>query len=100
MVLARQGTLLTSMLPVDEYNEAAQSYEIADGTLATPGNSFSYRSSTAGLNNVAESKITTQYGKEGTVTQEFSTETEQEKTFTYDLNASFTAYGLVFGVKF
>ena len=102
MVLARQGTLLTSMLPVDEYNEAAQSYEleeIADGTLATPGNLFSYRSSTAGLNNVAESKITTQYGKEGTVTQEFSTETEQEKTFTYDLNASFTAYGLVFGVK-
>ena len=102
MVLARQGTLLTSMLPVDEYNEAAQSYEleeIADGTLATPGNPFSYRLSTAGLNNVAESKITTQYGKEGTVTQEFSTETEQEKTFTYDLNASFTAYGLVFGVK-
>lgn len=102
MVLARQGTLLTSMLPVDEYNEAAQSYEleeIADVTLATPGNPFSYRSSTAGLNNVAESKITTQYGKEGTVTQEFSTETEQEKTFTYDLNASFTAYGLVFGVK-
>lgn len=102
MVLARQGTLLTSMLPVDEYNEAVQSYEleeIADGTLATPGNPFSYRSSTAGLNNVAESKITTQYGKEGTVTQEFSTETEQEKTFTYDLNASFTAYGLVFGVK-
>lgn len=102
MVLARQGTLLTSMLPVDEYNEAAQSYEleeIADGTLATSGNPFSYRSSTAGLNNVAESKITTQYGKEGTVTQEFSTETEQEKTFTYDLNASFTAYGLVFGVK-
>lgn len=102
MVLARQGTLLTSMLPVDEYNEAAQSYEleeIADGTLATPGNPFSYRSSTAGLNNVAESKITTQYGKEGTVTQEFSTETEQEKTFTYDLNASFIAYGLVFGVK-
>lgn len=102
MVLARQGTLLTSMLPVDEYNEAAQSYEleeIADGTLATPGNPFSYRSSTAGLNNVAESKITIQYGKEGTVTQEFSTETEQEKTFTYDLNASFTAYGLVFGVK-
>lgn len=102
MVLARQGTLLTSMLPVDEYNEAAQSYEleeIADGTLATPGNPFSYRSSTAGLNNVAESKITTQYGKEGTITQEFSTETEQEKTFTYDLNASFTAYGLVFGVK-
>ena len=102
MVLARQGTLLTSMLPVDEYNEAAQSYEleeIADGTLATPGNPFSYRSSTAGLNNVAESKITTQYGKEGTVTQEFSTETEQEKTFTYYLNASFTAYGLVFGVK-
>lgn len=102
MVLARQGTLLTSMLPVDEYNEAAQSYEleeIADGTLATPGNPFSYRSSTAGLNNVAESKITTKYGKEGTVTQEFSTETEQEKTFTYDLNASFTAYGLVFGVK-
>lgn len=102
MVLARQGTLLTSMLPVDEYNEAAQSYEleeIADGTLATPGNPFSYRSSTAGLNNVSESKITTQYGKEGTVTQEFSTETEQEKTFTYDLNASFTAYGLVFGVK-
>lgn len=102
MVLARQGTLLTSMLPVDEYNEAAQSYEleeIVDGTLATPGNPFSYRSSTAGLNNVAESKITTQYGKEGTVTQEFSTETEQEKTFTYDLNASFTAYGLVFGVK-
>ena len=102
MVLARQGTLLTSMLPVDEYNESAQSYEleeIADGTLGTPGNPFSYRSSTAGLNNVAESKITTQYGKEGTVTQEFSTETEQEKTFTYDLNASFTAYGLVFGVK-
>ena len=102
MVLARQGTLLTSMLPVDEYNEAAQSYEleeIADGTLATPGNPFSYRSSTAGLNHVAESKITTQYGKKGTVTQEFSTETEQEKTFTYDLNASFTAYGLVFGVK-
>ena len=44
MVLARQGNLLTSMLPVDEYNEAAQSYEleeIADGTLGTPGNPFS-----------------------------------------------------------
>ena len=102
MVLARQGNLLTSMLPVDEYNNAAATYEleeIADGTLGTPGNPFSYRSSTAGLNNVAESKITTQYGKEGTVTQEFSTETEQEKTFTYDLDASFTVYGLVFGVK-
>ena len=44
MVLARQGTLLTSMLPVDEYNNAAATYEleeIADGTLATPGNPFS-----------------------------------------------------------
>ncbi len=60
MVLARQGTLLTSMLPVDEYNDGSStSYEleeIADGTLATPGNPFSYRSSTAGLNNVAKAK--------------------------------------------
>ena len=102
MVLARQGNLLTSMLPVDEYNDAAANYEleeIADGTLGTPGNPFSYRSNTAGLNKVIESEITTQYGKGGTVTQEFSTEKEQEKTFTYDLDASFTAYGLVFGVK-
>lgn len=102
MVLARQGDLLTSMLPVDEYNDAAASYdleEIADGTLGTPGNPFSYRSSTAGLNNVVESKVTTQYGKNGTVTQEFTVEIGQEKTFTYDLDASFTAYGLVFGVK-
>lgn len=102
MVLAKQGELLTSMLPVDEYNEIAGSYElekIADGTLGTPGNPFSYRSNTVGYNKVVESKTATQYGKGGTVTQEFTTEKEQEKTYTYDLDASFTAYGLIFGSK-
>ncbi|MDY5497137.1 MAG: fibronectin type III domain-containing protein [Anaerobutyricum sp.] len=102
MVLARQGTLLTSMVTLDEYNEVAESCHmepISEETLAEPGNPFSYHHNTAGLENLKTSTTMTQYAKGGTVSQEFSDITETEKTFTYDLNASFTAYGMVFGVK-
>ena len=103
LVLAKEGELSTSMITVEEYNEAAEQYgldKIPEGLLAEPGDPFSYRSSKVGLDNVAtKDNNTTQYNGTGTVTQSFTNGTSTSSEYTYELNTSFTAYGLVFGAK-
>ncbi|MBQ8552031.1 MAG: S-layer homology domain-containing protein [Clostridia bacterium] len=103
LVLAKEGELSTSMISVDEYNEAAAQYGldvIPEGLLGEPGNPFSYRSSSAGLKNAAtKDNLTTQYNGTGTVTQSFTNGTSTSSEYEYELNTSFTAYGLVFGAK-
>ena len=102
MVMARQGTLLTSMISMDEYNDAAKQYglsEVTENMLAEPGNPFSYRSSLTGLSNGVQSKNPVAYNGKGTISQSFTYSQEQEKSFTYELNTSFTACGKVMGVK-
>ena len=103
LILAKQGELLTSMISVDAYNEAAQGYEgldeITDKTLAEPGNPFSYRSSLAGLDDNVTTEDWASYNGNGTISQSLTYSKEQEKSFTYELNTSFTACAKVFGVK-
>ena len=103
MVLAKEGELSTSMISVEEYNEAAAQYGldiIPEGMLGEPGNPFSYRSTKDGLANVAtKDNLTTQYNGTGTITQSFTNGTSTSSEYEYELNTSFTAYGMVFGAK-
>ncbi len=103
MVLAKEGELSTSMISVEEYNDAAVQYgldQIPDGMLGEPGNPFSYRSTKDGLSNVAtKDNLTTQYNGTGTITQSFTNGTSTSSEYEYELNTSFTAYGMAFGVK-
>ncbi|MDY5498344.1 MAG: fibronectin type III domain-containing protein, partial [Anaerobutyricum sp.] len=103
IILARQGDLLTSMITVDAYNDAAEEYddlsEIPDSALAEPGNPFSYRNNLGGLDDGVLTGKWSSYNGSGTPTQAIEYEKEQEKTFTYELNTSFTACAKVFGVK-
>lgn len=103
MVLAKEGELSTSMISVEEYNAAAEQYgldKIPEGLLGEPGNPFSYRSTSVGLDNVAtKDNYTTQYNGTGTITQSFTNGTSTTSEYEYELNTSFTAYGMVFGVK-
>ncbi len=103
LVLSREGTLVTSMLTVDEYNEIAASYEglfqISDSLLATPGDPFSYRSSALTFSNVMVSDSTSTYSKGGTITQAISTATSAGSSCTYEVGSSFQVYALAFGVK-
>ena len=99
--ISKEGTLSTSMISVDQYNElAAQNGmdPISDSVLSTPGDPFSYRS-TKPKDAVTKDENTQQYHGSGTIEQSFTTGTSTEKAFEYELNTSFTAYGLVFGVK-
>ncbi|MCD8076870.1 MAG: fibronectin type III domain-containing protein, partial [Lachnospiraceae bacterium] len=102
LVLSREGTLVTSMLTVDDYNEIAPSYglsQIADDLLATPGDPFSYRSNSGGLTNGVTSQTITTYSNGGTTTQTISNATSTEKSFTYEVASSFSVYGIIYGVK-
>ena len=104
LVLAKEGTLLTSMISVEEYNRVAGQYglsEIVEGvTLSEPGNPFSYRNSTAGLTDAITSTQSASYNGGGTISQGFTYSQEQESAFSYEMSASFSAYGIVFGTKF
>ena len=104
LILAKQGELLTSMISVDDYNDAAEEYDnlskISDSTLSEPGNPFSYRSSLIGLDDKVETGTWSGYkGLEGDMTQSLTYSKDTESSFIYELNTSFTACAKVFGVK-
>ncbi|MCD8329577.1 MAG: fibronectin type III domain-containing protein [Lachnospiraceae bacterium] len=102
LILSQEGRLLTSMLTVDEYNEVAASYgltQISDSLLATPGDPFSYRSSTLGLDNTVASDHVSSYSDGGTSTQTISVATSTGSSFSYEVGATFEVYGLCYGVK-
>lgn len=102
LVLAREGTLVSSMISVDEYNMAAGQYNLSaidDNLLGEPGNPFSYRESGAGLDQLVLSQDVASYKGEGTISQTFSYSESTENSFSYETNESFSAYGIVFGIK-
>ena len=113
LVVSKTGEPASSMIPVEEYNEAAEQYgldRITDENvgLADAGNPMSYRSSTTTLPNAIEADGTTaettkngwvQYKSSGTTTQSITKTTETAKTFDYTLDISFTAYGMIGGFK-
>ena len=113
LVVSKTGEPASSMIPVEEYNEAAEQYgldRITDENvgLADAGNPMSYRSSTTTLPNAIEADGTTaettkngwvQYKSSGTTTQSITKTKETAKTFDYTLDISFTAYGMIGGFK-
>lgn len=113
LVVSKTGEPASSMIPVEEYNEAAEQYgldRITDENvgLADAGNPMSYRSSTTTLPNVIEADGSTaettkngwvQYKSSGTTTQSITKTEETAKTFDYTLDISFTAYGMIGGFK-
>ncbi|MEG2421424.1 MAG: fibronectin type III domain-containing protein, partial [Oscillospiraceae bacterium] len=99
--VSKEGTLATSMIPVDRYNEiAAQNGMdlISDSVLSTPGDPFSYRS-TLPDGAATKNDDKQQYNGKGTVEQSFTKGSTTTHSYDYELNTSFNAYGLVFGVK-
>lgn len=101
LTLAKQGTLLTSMISVDSYNEVAPQYDMSpinETLLATPGDPFSYRDSIAGFDKGVMSETSASYNGAGTISQSFSYSSEQEDSFTYEMSTSFSANGKFFGV--
>lgn len=113
LVVSKTGEPASSMIPVEEYNEAAEQYgldRITDENvgLADAGNPMSYRSSTTTLPNAIEADGSTaettkngwvQYKSSGTTTQSITKTKETAKTFDYTLDISFTAYGMIGGFK-
>lgn len=65
IIITKSGTPATSMIPVEDYNDAVADYTsknldpIPDSLLADPGNPQSYRSGNAGLSNLLQARETT-----------------------------------------
>ena len=115
LVVEKVGQPSTSMVTVDEYNAAAEQYNLepiddSNAKLCTPGDPSSYRSNTnnltnavqfAGTGNASSSDTTagwTQYYGSGSVMQGLTITKEQEKTFSYDLGISLNIFAKVGGV--
>ena len=115
LVVEKVGSPATSMITVDEYNEAAEQYAGLDPIdettvkLGDPGDPFSYRSSTDGLTNAVEFNSAavkdkwddggwSQYYGSGSIMQGLTITQEQEKTFSYDLAVSKNVFLKVGGV--
>ncbi|MGE9972551.1 S-layer homology domain-containing protein [Candidatus Pseudoscillospira sp. SGI.172] len=115
LVVEKVGPPATSMITVDEYNEAAEQYDGLDpidetnAKLGDAGDPASYRSSTQGLTNAVafngtaeegkwDSSGWTQYYGSGSVMQGLTITEEQEKTFSYDLAVSKNIFVKVGGV--
>lgn len=115
LVVEKVGSPATSMITVDEYNEAAEQYAGLDPIdettvkLGDPGDPFSYRSSTDGLTNAVEFNSAavkdkwddggwSQYYGSGSIMQGLTITQEQEKTFSYDLSISKNVFLKVGGV--
>ena len=113
MVVTKTGTPATSMIPVDDYNDAVDQYpsqtkldRITDGLLGEAGNPGSYRQNSQGLAKPVEAAAGAdsqsgwiQYRSMGTTEQAISTSQEQENDFTYGLDIGFSAWGTLFGGK-
>lgn len=108
MYLAVAGQPATNMVTVEEYNQAAASYNmdlIGEGVLGSPGKPNTYRSN---LPNAADTQSSWQYPGDtswgnysgsATTTQSITKENGEGKSFSYDYEGSVQAYGIVGGFK-
>lgn len=105
--LARPLDTVTSMIPVAEYNAQAASYNmelIDEANYCDPGHPATYPATTAqiestGGKNVMVTNTPSNYDTGGAITKSISLANETESSYNYELSVSFTAYGLLFGVK-
>ena len=106
MYLAVAGQPATNMVTVEEYNQAAASYNmdlIGEGVLGSPGKPNTYRS------NLPNAKDTSweypgdtswgNYSGSATTTQNITEENGEGKSFSYEYEGSVQAYGIVGGFK-
>ena len=112
LVVEKVGQPATSMISVDDYNEAAAQWDGLDTIegLGQPGDPYSYRSAVdertmknaVTFNGAGEGQWDragwTQYYGEGSVMQGLTITKEQEKTFSYDLGVSLNIFAKVGGV--
>ncbi len=108
--LSKALSPVTTMVPVEEYNEQAASYELQEIdesklTLGTPGDPSSYPSQAKQITSAMKDTVLlgdgkwSPYSTEGTITKGVSVGEMSGKSFNYEFDFSFTAYGLIFGAK-
>ena len=106
MYLAVAGQPATNMVTVEEYNQAAASYNmdlIGEGVLGSPGKPNTYRSNLP--NATAQSweypgdTSWGNYSGSATTTQNITDENGEGKSFSYEYEGSVQAYGIVGGFK-
>ena len=113
--VTKTGQPATSMIPVDQYNDAVEYYSskdldpIPDNMLGTPGNPGTYRSQppmnsnaveadNSVLDNVTGGAGWTQYSGIGTVAQSISNTVTHTNDFTYGLDISVSVSHTNFGI--
>ena len=105
MYLAVAGQPATNMVTVEEYNQAAASYNmdlIGEGVLGSPGKPNTYRSNLPNTTQSWEYPGDTSWGNysgSATTTQNITEENGEGKSFSYDYEGSVQAYGIVGGFK-
>ena len=106
--LSKALSPVTTMISLDEYNEQAGSYtlkEFDESLLGTPGIPNTYPTSTSQIVNRGGKDVMlgdnswTNYSYGGTISKGVSVAEMRGKSFNYEFDFSFTAYGLVFGAK-
>ena len=106
--LSKALSPVTTMISLDEYNEQAESYtlkEFDESLLGTPGIPNTYPTSTSQIANRGGKDVMlgdtnwTNYSFGGTISKGVSVAEMRGKSFNYEFDFSFTAYGLVFGAK-
>ena len=110
--LAKTLSPATNMISVEEYNAQAESYgleTIDESKLGVPGLPDTYPSTKkqiktsfglANENDVLLADTTwANYSSNGLITKGITTEEMKEKSFNYEFDFSFTAYGIIFGAK-
>ena len=106
MYLAVAGQPATNMVTVEEYNQAAASYNmdlIGEGVLGSPGKPNTYRSNLPNAKNTSwQYPGDTSWGNysgSATTTQSITKENGEGKSFSYEYEGSVQAYGIVGGFK-
>ena len=106
MYLAVAGQPATNMVTVEEYNQAAASYNmdlIGEGVLGSPGKPNTYRSNLPNAGDTSwEYPGDTSWGNysgSATTTQSITKENGEGKSFSYEYEGSVQAYGIVGGFK-
>ena len=106
MYLAVAGQPATNMVTVEEYNQAAASYNmdlIGEGVLGSPGKPNTYRSNLPNAKNTSwQYPGDTSWGNysgSATTTQSITDENGKGKSFSYEYEGSVQAYGIVGGFK-
>ena len=110
--LAKTLSPATNMISVEEYNAQAENYgleTIDESKLGVPGLPNTYPSTkqqvkaSYGLTNENDVLLAdttwANYSSNGVITKGITTEEMKDKSFNYEFDFSFTAYGIIFGAK-